>query len=62
MSDSELILFKLTNIEKKIDELSDKIDHFLGTESLTPNEERKVNKILKEMEKGNYSTFEELFG
>ena len=59
---SDVLLEKISNIERMIMELNTKIDNFLGYEDLTEEEKKELEKIREEIKKGEYVRFEELFG
>jgi len=58
----DVLLKKIDNIERMIAELNTKIDNFLGYEELTEEEKKELKKIKKEIERGEYVRFDELFG
>ena len=59
---SDVLLEKISNIERMIMELNTKIDNFLGYEDLTEEEKKELEKIREEIKKGEYVRFEDLFG
>ena len=58
----DILLEKINNIERMIMELNTKIDNFLGYEDLTEEEREELEKLRKEIKKGEYIKFDELFG
>ncbi|WP_162007672.1 hypothetical protein [Aciduliprofundum sp. MAR08-339] len=58
----DAVLEKLNEIEEMIRELSTKIDNFLGYEELTDKEKKEIEELRKDIKKGNYVSFDELFG
>jgi len=58
---SDVLLEKISNIERMIQELNTKIDNFLGYEDLTEVEKKEIEKIREEIKKGEYVKFDELF-
>lgn len=48
-------------MEKLLKEINSKIDNFLGFEELGVQEKEEVEEIRKEVRRGNYLKFEEVF-
>jgi len=59
---SDTLIEKIERIEALLIELNSKIDNFLGFEELTEEERKEVEEIEKEIEKGEYETFDDVFG
>ena len=59
---SQELLEKVNHIEMLLLEIRSKIDNFLGVEELSQEERKEVEIIKKEIESGDYSTFDEVFG
>jgi hypothetical protein len=59
---SQELLEKVNHIEMLLLEIRSKIDNFLGFEELSQEERKEVEIIKKEIESGEYSTFDEVFG
>jgi len=59
---SEVLLEKVTHIEDLLVSINLKIDNFMGFEELDEEEKREVTKIKKEMDGGEYHTFNDVFG
>ena len=53
---------KLEHIEQLLVGIDTKIDNFLGFEELKESELKEIKEIRNEMQKGDYVTFEEVFG
>lgn len=58
---SDLLLKKIINIEKLLQEVNAKIDNFLGFEELSNKEIQDLDEISQEMKEGNRSKFDEVF-
>lgn len=56
----ELMIEKITNIEKILIEINSKIDNFLGVEDLSERETKKVGEIREEIKKGEYVGYDEI--
>jgi hypothetical protein len=59
---SQELLEKVNHIELLLLEIRSKIDNFLGFEELSQEEREEIEIIKKEIESGDYSTFDEVFG
>ena len=59
---AELAMQKLEHIERLLVGIDSKIDNFLGFEELKESELKELKKIRNEMQKGDYATFDEVFG
>lgn len=59
---SDTLIEKIERIEALLIELNSKIDNFLGFEELTEEERKEIEEIGKEIEKGEYETFDDVFG
>ncbi len=59
---TDILLKKINNIEKMIIELNMKIDNFLGYEELTEEERKEIEEIRREIKRGDYVKFDEVFG
>lgn len=59
---SQELLEKVNHIEMLLLKIRSKIDNFLGVEELSQEERKEVEIIKKEIESGDYSTFDEVFG
>ena len=59
---TDILLKKIENIEKMIIELNMKIDNFLGYEELTEEERKEIEEIRREIKRGDYVKFDEIFG
>ncbi len=57
---NELMMEKLTNIEKMLMEINSKIDNFLGVEDLSEEEMEEVREIREEIKKGNCVGYNEI--
>jgi len=57
---NELMIEKITNIEKILMEINSKIDNFLGVEDLSEREAKKVREIREEIKKGEYVKYDEI--
>jgi anti-sigma28 factor (negative regulator of flagellin synthesis) len=57
---NNLMMEKITNIEKMVMEINSKIDNFLGVENLSEGEKEKVREIREEIKKGNYVRYDEI--
>jgi len=55
---NDVLLEKISNIEKMIIELNTKIDNFLGYEEMTEEELKEVEEIRKEVKRGDYVRFD----
>lgn len=53
---------KLATIESLLVTLNAKIDNFLGLETLSPSEKKKIDVIRSEVEAGDVETLEDVFG
>ena len=53
---------KLATIESLLVTLNEKIDNFLGLETLSPSEKKKIDVIRSEVEAGDVETLEDVFG
>ncbi len=58
---TDIILEKITNIERMLIEINAKIDNFLGFEELTDEERRELKEIKEEINRGEYVEFEYVF-
>ncbi len=61
-SDTEIMLQKLIHIENLLVEINHKIDNFTGFEELDDDERQEVSQIKKEIEDGQYDSFDDVFG
>jgi hypothetical protein len=59
---SDVVLKRINDIEKILIEINAKIDNFIGYEELTEKERRELRKIRKEVKRGEYVSFDEVFG
>jgi hypothetical protein len=59
---SQELLEKMNHIEMLLMEIHSKIDNFLGFEEISEEERKEIELIEKEVESGEYSTFDEVFG
>jgi len=59
---AELAMQKLEHIEQLLIGIDTKIDNFLGFEELKESEIKEIREIRNEMQKGDYATFDEVFG
>ena len=59
---AELAMQKLEHIEQLLVGIDTKIDNFLGFEELKESELKEIKEIRNEMQKGDYATFDEVFG
>jgi len=59
---SHKLLEKIDHIEALLLEINSKIDNFLGFEELSEEGKREIELIEKEVELGNYVSFNEVFG
>lgn len=59
---SQELLEKMNRIEMLLLEIHSKIDNFLGFEELSEEERKEIELIEKEVESGEYFTFDEVFG
>lgn len=59
---SQELLKKINHIEMLLLEINSKIDNFLGFEELSEEERKEIESIEKEIESGEYFTFDEVFG
>lgn len=59
---SQELLEKMNHIEKLLIEINAKIDNFLGFEGLSEEERKEIKQIEKEVESGEYFTFDDIFG
>ncbi|KYK28280.1 MAG: hypothetical protein AYK19_21015 [Theionarchaea archaeon DG-70-1] len=59
---SHKLLEKIDHIEALLLEINSKIDNFLGFEELSEEGKREIELIEKEVELGNYVSFDEVFG
>lgn len=59
---SQELLEKMNHIEMLLLEINAKIDNFLGFEELSEEERKEIELIEKEVESGEYFTFDEVFG
>ncbi len=57
----DILLEKINHIEKILMEINTKIDNFLGFEELGEGEKKEIAKIRKEIKKGDYVRFEDVF-
>jgi len=57
---NDLMMDKITNIEKILMEINSKIDNFLGVEDLSEREAKKVREIREEIKKGEYVKYDEI--
>jgi len=55
------VVERLERIERLLIELNSKIDNFLGYESLSKKERDELQKMRKEVRRGEFVKFEELF-
>ena len=59
---SQELLEKMNHIEMLLMEIHSKIDNFLGFEELDEEERKELEITEKEVEFGEYFTFDEVFG
>jgi hypothetical protein len=59
---SDVVLKRINDIEKILIEINAKIDNFIGYEELTEKERRELRKIREEVKRGEYVSFDEVFG
>jgi len=59
---SQELLEKMNRIEMLLRGIHSKIDNFLGFEDLSDEERKEMDLIEKEVESGEYFTFDEVFG
>ena len=59
---SQDLFEKMNHIEMLLMEIHSKIDNFLGFEELDEEERKEIEIIEKEVESGEYFTFDEVFG
>ena len=57
---SQELLEKMNHIEKLLIEINAKIDNFLGFEGLNEEERKEIEQIEKEVESGEYFTFDDI--
>ena len=58
---SQELLEKINHIEKLLIEINAKIDNFLGFEGLSEEERKEIEQIEKEVNSGEYFTFDDIF-
>lgn len=58
---SDLLLKKINNIERLLQEVNAKMDNFLGFEELSEEEKQELIIIQKEMAQGNSYKFDDVF-
>lgn len=58
---NDVILEELNQIKSLLQSINDKIDNFLGFEELDSNEQDELKQIKKEMNKGEYYKYDNLF-
>ncbi|MGY0287453.1 MAG: hypothetical protein ACUX7D_01605 [Candidatus Methanodesulfokora washburnensis] len=59
---SDVVLKGINDIEKILIEINAKIDNFIGYEELTEKERRELRKIREGVKRGEYVSFDEVFG
>lgn len=59
---SQEISERMDHIKMLLLEIRSKMDNFLGFEELNREERKEIDIIEKEIESGEYSTFDEVFG
>ena len=59
---SQDLLEKIGHTEMLLLEINSKIDNFLGFEKLSEEERKEIELIEREVESGEYLTFDEVFG
>jgi len=59
---SNFVLKRINNIKKILIEIDAKINNFIGYEELTEEERKELRKIREEVKRGEYVSFDEVFG
>ncbi|MHC1583476.1 MAG: hypothetical protein ACXQTM_02430 [Methanosarcinales archaeon] len=59
---SQALLKKMDHIEELLLEIKAKMDNFMGFDELEEDERREVELLRREVERGDYVEFDEVFG
>ncbi len=59
---SQVLLKKMDHIEELLLEIKAKMDNFMGFDELEEDERREVELLRREVERGDYVEFDEVFG